>query len=128
VKKRVLADVEDATDERAIFASNTSAIPIQDIAAGCKRPENVIGMHYFSPVPKMPLLEIITTGKTAPWVTATALDMGIAQGKPASSSRTAPAFTQRAFWHLSWTKPFFLWRKERTPSLLIKRCGNSAIL
>jgi 3-hydroxyacyl-CoA dehydrogenase/enoyl-CoA hydratase/3-hydroxybutyryl-CoA epimerase len=92
VKKRVLADVETATDERTIFASNTSAIPIHDIAEGCKRPENVIGMHYFSPVPKMPLLEIITTDKTAPWVTATALDMGIAQGKTCIVVKDGPGF------------------------------------
>ena len=92
VKKLVLADVEAATDERTIFASNTSAIPISDIAAGCKRPENVIGMHYFSPVPKMPLLEIITTDKTAPWVTATTLDMGIAQGKTCIVVKDGPGF------------------------------------
>ncbi|HUN54017.1 MAG TPA: 3-hydroxyacyl-CoA dehydrogenase NAD-binding domain-containing protein [Smithella sp.] len=92
VKKRVLADVEAATNERAIFASNTSAIPISDIAAGCSRPQNVIGMHYFSPVPKMPLLEIITTDQTADWVTATALDMGIAQGKTCIVVKDGPGF------------------------------------
>ena len=92
VKKSVLADVEAATDERTIFASNTSAIPISDIAAGCKRPENVIGMHYFSPVPKMPLLEIITTDRTATWVTATVLDKGIAQGKTCIVVKDGPGF------------------------------------
>ena len=92
VKKSVLADVEAVTDERAIFASNTSAIPISDIAAGCKRPENVVGMHYFSPVPKMPLLEIITTDRTATWVTATVLDMGIAQGKTCIVVKDGPGF------------------------------------
>ncbi len=92
LKKRVLADIEAATGERTIFASNTSAIPIRNIADGCRRPENVIGMHYFSPVPKMPLLEIITTDKTASWVTATALDMGIAQGKTCIVVKDGPGF------------------------------------
>jgi 3-hydroxyacyl-CoA dehydrogenase / enoyl-CoA hydratase / 3-hydroxybutyryl-CoA epimerase len=92
LKRSVLADVEDATDERTIFASNTSAIPIANIAEGCRRPENVVGMHYFSPVPKMPLLEIITTGQTAPWVMATALDTGIAQGKTCIVVKDGPGF------------------------------------
>ncbi|HPS88142.1 MAG TPA: 3-hydroxyacyl-CoA dehydrogenase NAD-binding domain-containing protein [Spirochaetota bacterium] len=92
LKRKILADVESATDERTIFASNTSAIPITDISKGCRRPGNVIGMHYFSPVPKMPLLEIITTSKTAPWVTASALDLGIAQGKTCIVVKDGPGF------------------------------------
>ena len=52
-----------------------------EIASAAKRPENVIGMHYFSPVEKMPLLEIIVTPQTADWVTATCVRLGKDQGK-----------------------------------------------
>ena len=92
LKRKILSDVESAAGDRTIFASNTSAIPITEIAKGCRRPQNVIGMHYFSPVPKMPLLEIITTAKTAPWVTASALALGIAQGKTCIVVKDGPGF------------------------------------
>ncbi len=81
LKHRVLKDVEDAGKPDVIFASNTSSIPITKIAEGSQHPETVIGMHYFSPVEKMPLLEIIVTEKTADWVTATCVELGKKQGK-----------------------------------------------
>ncbi len=81
LKHRVLKDTEAACREDAIFASNTSSLPITKIAEASAHPETVIGMHYFSPVEKMPLLEIITTEKTADWVTATCVALGKAQGK-----------------------------------------------
>ncbi|HOD14764.1 MAG: enoyl-CoA hydratase/isomerase family protein [Spirochaetes bacterium] len=92
LKRKIVKDVEEATDDRTIVASNTSALPITSIAKGSRRPQNVIGMHYFSPVPRMPLLEIITTGKTAPWVTATALELGIRQGKTCIIVKDGPGF------------------------------------
>jgi 3-hydroxyacyl-CoA dehydrogenase / enoyl-CoA hydratase / 3-hydroxybutyryl-CoA epimerase len=81
IKHKVMADVESVGPKDVIFASNTSSIPITMIAEGSKHPETVIGMHYFSPVEKMPLLEIIVTPKTAPWVTATCVELGKKQGK-----------------------------------------------
>jgi 3-hydroxyacyl-CoA dehydrogenase/enoyl-CoA hydratase/3-hydroxybutyryl-CoA epimerase len=81
LKRDVLRDVEATTRDACIFASNTSSLPISQIAEGAKRPQNVIGMHYFSPVPKMPLLEIITTKQTADWVIATCVEVGKKQGK-----------------------------------------------
>lgn len=81
LKQRVLGEVEAACKDEVIFASNTSTIPITQIAEAAKHPENVIGMHYFSPVHKMPLLEIIVTDKTSPSVTATCVKLGKRQGK-----------------------------------------------
>lgn len=81
LKHRVLKSVEAHGKPDVIFASNTSSLPISQIAAASAHPETVIGMHYFSPVHKMPLLEIITTEHTAPWVTATCVELGKKQGK-----------------------------------------------
>ena len=81
LKEQMVRDVEAAGREDVIFASNTSSLPITEIAGASKHPETVIGMHYFSPVHKMPLLEIIVTDKTADWVTATCVELGKKQGK-----------------------------------------------
>ena len=81
LKRRVVAEVEANCKPGVIFASNTSSIPIGRIAEGAKRPENIVGMHYFSPVHKMPLLEVIRTKETADEVVATAVAVGKRQGK-----------------------------------------------
>jgi 3-hydroxyacyl-CoA dehydrogenase/enoyl-CoA hydratase/3-hydroxybutyryl-CoA epimerase len=81
IKHKVVHEVEEACREGVIFASNTSSIPIGKIAAASKRPENVVGMHYFSPVHKMPLLEVIRTKVTSDEVVATAVAVGKKQGK-----------------------------------------------
>ncbi len=92
LKRKIVSEVEKVTGERCIFASNTSSLPISEIAKGAKRPENIIGMHYFSPVQKMPLLEIITTPQTADWVTATAYEVGVKQGKTVIVVNDGPGF------------------------------------
>lgn len=71
LKHRVLEEMESHFPADTIFASNTSSLPIAEIAQGAKRPELVIGMHFFSPVEKMQLVEVITHQGTADWVTAT---------------------------------------------------------
>jgi 3-hydroxyacyl-CoA dehydrogenase/enoyl-CoA hydratase/3-hydroxybutyryl-CoA epimerase len=92
VKHKVLAETEAVLSADAIFATNTSTIPITKIAAGSKRPHNVIGMHFFSPVHKMPLLEVIVTPETAPEVTATVVEFGRRIGKTVIIVNDAPGF------------------------------------
>ncbi len=92
LKQAVLAGVEAVTDEEHIFASNTSSIPISLIAAAAKRPGQVIGMHYFSPVPKMPLLEVVRAETTSDSTVATAVQLGLRQGKSVIVVGDRPGF------------------------------------
>jgi 3-hydroxyacyl-CoA dehydrogenase / enoyl-CoA hydratase / 3-hydroxybutyryl-CoA epimerase len=110
VKHKVLREVEAATGPETIFASNTSSIPISKIAEASSRPEMVVGMHYFSPVPKMPLLEVIRTKQTRDEVIATAVELGRKQGKTVIvvndgvgfyTSRILGPYINEAAWMLS---------------------------
>ncbi len=92
LKRRVLAEVEAVTRPDTIFASNTSTIPIRDIAAEAERPERVLGMHFFSPVEKMPLLEVIPTEATAPEAIVTAVRFGRRMGKTVIVVADHPGF------------------------------------
>jgi 3-hydroxyacyl-CoA dehydrogenase/enoyl-CoA hydratase/3-hydroxybutyryl-CoA epimerase len=92
LKHRVIQELEAATRPDCIIASNTSTIPIGKLAEASRHPETVVGMHYFSPVHKMPLLEVIVAPKTAPWVVATAVELGRRQGKTVIVVRDGPGF------------------------------------
>jgi 3-hydroxyacyl-CoA dehydrogenase/enoyl-CoA hydratase/3-hydroxybutyryl-CoA epimerase len=92
VKRDVLADVETMITADTIFATNTSTIPIADIAEGAQRPGNVLGMHFFSPVEKMPLLEVIPHAGTAPECVVRAVRFGRKMGKTVIVVADHPGF------------------------------------
>lgn len=81
LKQKMVADVEQHCSGTTIFASNTSSLPIYKIAENAQRPENVIGLHYFSPVDKMPLVEVIAHDKTSAQTIATTVAFARKQGK-----------------------------------------------
>jgi 3-hydroxyacyl-CoA dehydrogenase/enoyl-CoA hydratase/3-hydroxybutyryl-CoA epimerase len=80
LKRQVLAEAERAAPD-AVLATNTSTIPVAEIAEGAARPERVVGMHFFSPVQKMPLLEVVRAPRSAPEALSTAVAYGRALGK-----------------------------------------------
>lgn len=81
LKQKMVEDIEANCSKDTIFASNTSSIPIAQIAATAARPENVIGLHYFSPVDKMPLAEVIPHEGSSDQTISSTVEFAKRQGK-----------------------------------------------
>ncbi|HEX9165283.1 MAG TPA: 3-hydroxyacyl-CoA dehydrogenase NAD-binding domain-containing protein [Gemmatimonadales bacterium] len=92
LKQEVMADLEAAVPADTIIATNTSTIPIAQIGARMRHPERFLGMHFFSPVDRMPLLEVIPGPVTAPTAIATAVQFGRKMGKTVIVVRDSPGF------------------------------------
>jgi 3-hydroxybutyryl-CoA dehydrogenase len=93
IKKQLFADLDAVVaDTDAILASNTSSIPITRLASVTSRPERVIGLHFFNPVPIMALVELVTTVMTAPEVSARARSYADGLGKSVIESKDRAGF------------------------------------
>ena len=92
LKQTMVRDIESHCRPDTIFATNTSSIPVGRIAEAAERPENIVGMHYFSPVEKMPLLEVIAHERSAPEVVASAVAFGQQQGKTVIAVKDGAGF------------------------------------
>ena len=91
-KQALLARLEAIVAADTILASNTSSIPITSIASACARPERVVGMHFFNPVPVMKLVEVIPGLKTTPAVTDAAMALSTLMTREPILCRDSPGF------------------------------------
>ena len=92
IKKAVLAEVEASVREGTVLASNTSSISIDELASALEHPENFLGMHFFNPVHRMPLVEVIRGAKTSDEAIATTVAYATAMGKTAIVVNNCPGF------------------------------------
>lgn len=97
LKQKILQDIESRAGNDWIFATNTSALPVEKIAEAAANPERVVGMHFFSPVEKMPLLEVIKTNQSEDWAVGRVVQLGQQMGKQVIIVNDGPGFyTTRA--------------------------------
>ena len=92
VKRKVLRNLEAILPERFLFASNTSSLPIGQIASQARHPEDVVGMHFFNPVHRMPLVEVIRGPRTSDEAVATVVALAKRMGKTPVVVGDAPGF------------------------------------
>lgn len=92
VKHKVLRDMAERARPDAVIASNTSSLSIDAIAAAIPNPERVVGMHFFNPVDKMPLVEVVRGQRTDPEVVARTAALALSLGKTPVVTKDAPGF------------------------------------
>ncbi len=92
IKKKVIQDVEDIVQATTILATNTSSLSVTAIAAACKKPERVIGLHFFNPAPLLPLVEVVPGLQTTPDLAGTCTDLMRAWGKTPVICKDTPGF------------------------------------
>ena len=92
VKRKLFAELEGLLPEDAVLATNTSSISVTALANGLKRPERLVGMHFFNPVPLMKLVEVVSGLHTAPEVAEAIFTLAQAWGKTAVHAKSTPGF------------------------------------
>jgi len=92
VKKSVFAEVERIVSDECVLATNTSSLPVTSIAAACKKPERVIGLHFFNPAPLMALVEIIPAIQTRPQLIAEVKELMLQWKKVPVIAKDTPGF------------------------------------
>jgi 3-hydroxybutyryl-CoA dehydrogenase len=92
LKREIFAGLGQHAPESAVLATNTSSLPVTEIAGAARRPERVVGMHFFNPPPIMELLEVVRAVQTSDEAVAVAREVGTRMGKTAIVVRDCPGF------------------------------------
>jgi 3-hydroxybutyryl-CoA dehydrogenase len=92
LKRRLFADLDEAAPADTILATNTSALSVTTIAEATRRPERVVGLHFFNPATVLPLVEVVSGGRTAGWALERAASIVEAWGKTAIRVADSPGF------------------------------------
>ncbi len=103
LKKQVFHDLEMRVSDRTILASNTSALPVTAIAGSCRHPERVVGLHFFNPVPRMALVEVVAAHATAPAALERTFAFARSLGKSPIRVQDTPGFVVNRV-----ARPFYL--------------------
>lgn len=127
-KRELLADLEAQVSDDCILATNTSSLSITALAAGLAHPQRVVGMHFFNPVPRMKLVEVISGVETAPDVAKAVFATAEAWGKKPAYARSTPGFIVNRI-----ARPFYgeAWRvytegaaDPATIDAIVRDCGG----
>jgi 3-hydroxybutyryl-CoA dehydrogenase len=118
-KRALFAELEALLGDDAVLASNTSSISLSAIAAGLRRPERVLGMHFFNPVPVMKLVEVVSGLQTAPAVAQAVQALAQAWGKTAVLAQSTPGFIVNRI-----ARPYY----AEAWALLLERAASPAVL
>jgi 3-hydroxybutyryl-CoA dehydrogenase len=123
VKEDVFRRADETLPSGAVLASNTSSIPISTLAAATDRPDRVIGMHFFNPVPMMSLVEVVRGKETSDETAAAITELARELGKTPAVANDFPGFVSNRIWYRSSTGPWAL--TKASPSRAIERSRSS---
>lgn len=92
LKQRLFTELDGLADPAAILATNTSSLPVTAIAGATRRPERVVGMHFFNPVPMMKLVEVVASQRTDPATVEETMELARRLGKTPVRAKDTPGF------------------------------------
>ena len=126
VKRALFADLEALLPPQAVIATNTSSISVTALARGMQRPERLVGMHFFNPVPLMKLVEVVSGLGTAPEVADAVFELAARWGKVPVHARSTPGFIVNRIARPFYAEALMLLQERAAAPELIDACLRSA--